>query len=396
MQILPATAYYLAQLSGGRTLHGERPRHTERERGVWQLLPALSARPLPRQRDARHRRLQRRPGERGPLGGTGQASGKELSVEEIPFPETREYVQRVLSAQQTYRSDYAQQLGDRLRTWRRPATGYCRCTAQHARLQARLHLHADGRSAQGDRLDRRRDPERRALPDAARGDRDGQDDDDGRGDPGRPATDAGDRPQQDARGPALQRVPHLLPGQRGRVLRLLLRLLPARGLRPEPRPLHREGLRHQPGGRPPAPRRDGGRVRPPRRDRGRLGLLHLRPRLPGDLRDEHADPQARGDGGPGRAAAQTGLHPVHPQRHGALARDIPRPRRHARGVPRLRGERLPGDAVRGRGRTAAAVRPADRRADRGRARARRDLAGHPLQRQGGHASTRPSPRSAAS
>jgi ABC-type dipeptide/oligopeptide/nickel transport system ATPase component len=39
--------------------------------------------------------------------------------------------------------------------------------------------------------------------------------------------------QQDAGGAALQRVPHLLPAQCGRVLRLLLRLLPARGLRPQ-------------------------------------------------------------------------------------------------------------------------------------------------------------------
>ena len=38
-------------------------------------------------------------------------------------------------------------------------------------------------------------------------------------------------PQQDPGRPALQRVQELLPGQRGRVLRLLLRLLPARGLR---------------------------------------------------------------------------------------------------------------------------------------------------------------------
>ena len=53
---------------------------------------------------------------------------------------------------------------------------------------------------------------------------------------------ARDRPQQDARRAALQRVPRVLPRQRGRVLRLVLRLLPARGVRPAGRPLHREGL----------------------------------------------------------------------------------------------------------------------------------------------------------
>ena len=39
------------------------------------------------------------------------------------------------------------------------------------------------------------------------------------------------RAEQDAGGAALRRVQELLPRQRGRVLRLLLRLLPARGLR---------------------------------------------------------------------------------------------------------------------------------------------------------------------
>ena len=225
---------------------------------------------------------------------------------------------------------------------------------------------------------------RRALPDAARRDRHRQDDDDGGRDRGGPAPDAGDRAQQDARGAAVQRVPHVLPRQRGRVLRLLLRLLPARGLRPEPRPLHREGLGDQPGGRPPAPRGDGGRVRAPRRDRRRVGVLHLRPRLAGDVRDEHADPQARRGDRPRRAAAQARLDPVHAQRHGPLARHLPRARRDARGLPGLRRDGLPRDAVRRRGRAPAALRPAHRRAARGRPRARRDLAGDALQRQGGH------------
>jgi excinuclease ABC subunit B len=38
------------------------------------------------------------------------------------------------------------------------------------------------------------------------------------------------------------RVPRVLPAQRGRVFRQLLRLLPARGLRAAARPVHREGL----------------------------------------------------------------------------------------------------------------------------------------------------------
>ena len=65
--------------------------------------------------------------------------------------------------------------------------------------------------------------------------------------------------QQDARRPARQRVPRAAAEQRGRVLRLLLRLLPARGLRPADRHLHREGLLDQRRGRaaaalaPPTP-----------------------------------------------------------------------------------------------------------------------------------------------
>ena len=80
------------------------------------------------------------------------------------------------------------------------------------------------------------------------------------------------RAQQDARRAALQRVPDVLPEQLGRVLRLLLRLLPARGVRPVARPLHREGLGDQPGDRPAAPRGDGVAVRAPRRDHRRLGV----------------------------------------------------------------------------------------------------------------------------
>ncbi len=172
-----------------------------------------------------------------------------------------------------------------------------------ARLPPRHDLHPDRRPAQGDRGAGRRHRAGRALSDAARRDRDGQDDDDGGRDPGGAAPGARDRAQQDACGAAVQRVPDVLPRQRGRVLRLLLRLLPARGLRPQPRPVHREGLGDQPGGRPAPPRRHGRGVRAPRRDRRRLGLLHLRAGLAGDVRDEHADPAPRGDDRPRETAA---------------------------------------------------------------------------------------------
>ena len=75
----------------------------------------------------------------------------------------------------------------------------------------------------------------------------------------------------------------VLPGQRGRVFRLLLRLLPARGLRPAHRHLYREGILDQRADRPHAPLGDAVAARARRRDHRRLGLLHLRHRLGRDL-----------------------------------------------------------------------------------------------------------------
>jgi soluble lytic murein transglycosylase len=40
-----------------------------------------------------------------------RAEGRELTIEAIPFAQTREYVRRVLSAQRAYRATYGQQLG---------------------------------------------------------------------------------------------------------------------------------------------------------------------------------------------------------------------------------------------------------------------------------------------
>ncbi len=190
-------------------------------------------------------------------------------------------------------------------------------------------------------------------------------------DRGGPEADARDRPQQDARGAALQRVPDVLPAQRGRVLRLLLRLLPARGVRPEQGPLHREGLGDQPGDRPPAPLGDRGAVRPARRVDRRQRVLHLRPGLARDLRREPADAEQGRVHRPRRAAAQARLDPVHAQRHSALARNVPRARRDARDLPGLRRDRVSDGAVRRRGRAPAALRSAHRRDPRRRPRARR-------------------------
>ena len=250
-------------------------------------------------------------------------------------------------------------------------------------------LLAHRRPAGGDRRHRGGGRDGRARRDAAGRHRHGQDDDDGGDDRAAAAARARDRPQQDARRAALQRVPDVLPEQLGRVLRLLLRLLPARGVRPVARPLHREGLGDQPGDRPAAPRRDGVAVRSPRRRDRRLGVVHLRPRLARDLQRELPGAGQGRLRRPRRAAAQARLAAVQPQRPGARARHVPRPRRHAGGLPRLRGDRVPGDAVRRRGRAAAALRPAHGRADPRRPRARRGLAGDALQRRRRGGSRRP-------
>ena len=78
---------------------------------------------------------------------------------------------------------------------------------------------------------------------AARRHRLGQDLHHGQGDRGDAAARTHSGAEQDAGRAALRRVQELLPRQRRRVFRLLLRLLPARGLRPAHRHLHREGMR---------------------------------------------------------------------------------------------------------------------------------------------------------
>ena len=91
-------------------------------------------------------------------------------------------------------------------------------------------------------------------------------------------SDAGARAQQDAGRAALLRAQGVLPGERGRVLRLLLRLLPARGLHPAHRHVHREGRGHQRGDRQAAACGHAVAVHAARRDHRRQRELHLRPR----------------------------------------------------------------------------------------------------------------------
>ena len=150
------------------------------------------------------------------------------------------------------------------------------------------------------------------------------------------------RAQQDAGRAALRRVQELLPRQRGRVFRLLLRLLPARGLRPAHRHLHREGILDQRADRPHAPLGHARAAGARRRHHRRLGLLHLRHRLGRDLHGDDLRREGRRAARPARSSSPISS-PCTTSAHDARfhARHLPRARRHRRDLPRpLRGPRL--------------------------------------------------------
>ncbi|MGY4598600.1 hypothetical protein ACVWXL_006346 [Bradyrhizobium sp. GM22.5] len=140
-------------------------------------------------------------------------------------------------------------------------------------------------------------------------------------------------PEQDARRPALWRVQELLPRQRGRVFRQLLRLLPAGSVCPSHRHLHRKGLLDQRADRPHAPLGDARAARTRRRHHRCLGVLHLRYRLGRNLHRDDLCPEegrahrpAPADRRPRRAAVQ-----AHPGRF--YPRHISRARRCHRHLP---------------------------------------------------------------
>ena len=166
------------------------------------------------------------------------------------------------------------------------------------------------------------------------------------------------RAQQDARGAALQRVPRVLPRERGRVLRLVLRLLPARGVHPAGRPLHREGL--VPERRHRAASALGHVLAPhaPRRRRHRVRVVHLRPRLAGGVARARAHARGGGDARSRRGAAQAHREPVRAQRHRARARPLPREGRPRRDPAGERRDGLPRLVLRRRGGADHPLRPA--------------------------------------
>jgi len=111
MQILPATAYYLAHLSGGTRFQASdlaTPR-VNIAYGSYYLRYLLD--------HYRGNEMLAVAAYNGGLANVdswvAQANdeGHTLSANAIPFPETREYVRRVMDAQQLYRATYPQELG---------------------------------------------------------------------------------------------------------------------------------------------------------------------------------------------------------------------------------------------------------------------------------------------
>jgi soluble lytic murein transglycosylase len=111
MQILPATAYYLAHLSGGRqfTASDLATPSINVAYGTYYLRYLLD--------HYNGNELLAVAAYNGGLANVDRwaaqanAAGRELTTEAIPFPETREYVLRVLDAQRAYRARYAGELG---------------------------------------------------------------------------------------------------------------------------------------------------------------------------------------------------------------------------------------------------------------------------------------------
>ena len=102
MQLLPDTAEGIALHTGGVEVRGRRPLRPGDQRPLRLVLPPAAPAQV-RRRAARAGRLQRGPGQRGRV-------DRERG-EEIPFPETREYVGDVLEAREVYARAYADELG---------------------------------------------------------------------------------------------------------------------------------------------------------------------------------------------------------------------------------------------------------------------------------------------
>jgi len=111
MQILPATAYYIAHLSGGS-------RFTASDLATARINVAYGSYYLRYLLDHYHgNEMLAIAAYNGGLANVDRwvaraiVAGGRLTAAGIPFPETREYVQRVLTAQRAYRATYPRELG---------------------------------------------------------------------------------------------------------------------------------------------------------------------------------------------------------------------------------------------------------------------------------------------
>ena len=161
----------------------------------------------------------------------------------------------------------------------------------------------------------------------------------------------------------------LLSAEFRRVLRLLLRLLPAGSVRAVLRHLHREGLLDQRAHRADAAFGDQGAARASGLDHRRHRLLDLRPRRSEGLSVDGPAPGARRPHRSAQAPAAPGGHAVHAQRHGPDTGHLSRARRCDRHFPGGVGARGgAGRALRRHHRLDRALRSADRRGRRARCR----------------------------
>ena len=178
------------------------------------------------------------------------------------------------------------------------------------------------------------------------------------------------------------RVPRVLPGQRRRVLRQLLRLLPARGVPAPERHVHREGLVTERRDRPAPPRRDPRPLRAPRRDHRRVSVSCIYG-LGAPVDYGATVVRLRKGGSYRRDAVLRQLVDLQYQRNdqALTAGPLPGPRRHARVPAGVGGRPRPGRVLRRRGRADHRGRPADRRAPRRAQRGQR-LPGEPLRHAG--------------
>ena len=182
-------------------------------------------------------------------------------------------------------------------------------------LCSQISVQAAGRPAAGHRGAGAGRSERHALSGAAGRHRFGQNLYDGLRHRARAAPNTGHRAQQDAGRAALRRVSRVLSGQRGRVLCLLLRLLPAGSVYRLHRYLYRKGFRRQRGDRAPAPQRDGGAARAAGCDRRCLGVVHLLDGRPVRIRGNDDLPASGHGDGARRTDPPARRYPVRPQRH---------------------------------------------------------------------------------